>query len=63
LQDRPCPTFKALQASIGVELARKRVVALEDFARLIENPRSQSPLEPTRVTAQPSGLFLESVDY
>jgi hypothetical protein len=63
LQDRPGPTFKVLQASIGAELVRKQVVALEDFARLIENPRSQSPLEPTRVTAPPSGLFLESVDY
>jgi hypothetical protein len=51
------------QASIGAGLVRKQVVALEDFARLIEDPRSQSPLEPARVTAPPSGLFLESVDY
>jgi tRNA U38,U39,U40 pseudouridine synthase TruA len=45
-----------------VEVGRGRA-SVEDFARLIENPRSQSPLAPARVTAPPSGLFLESVDY
>jgi DNA (cytosine-5)-methyltransferase 1 len=45
-----------------VEVGRGRA-SVEDFARLIENPRSQSPLVPARVTAPPSGLFMESVDY
>jgi tRNA U38,U39,U40 pseudouridine synthase TruA len=45
-----------------VEIGRGRV-SVEDIARLIKNPRSQSPLVPARVTAPPSELFLESVDY
>jgi tRNA U38,U39,U40 pseudouridine synthase TruA len=45
-----------------VEVGRGRA-SVEDFARLIENTRSQSPLVPARVTVPPSGLFLESVDY
>jgi tRNA pseudouridine38-40 synthase len=45
-----------------VEVGRGNV-SVEDFARLIENPYSQSPLDPARLTAPPSGLFLESVKY
>jgi tRNA pseudouridine synthase/zinc-finger binding domain of transposase IS66 len=56
--------WKMVRWLIGslVEVGRGRA-SVEDFARLIENPRSQSPLVPARVTAPPSGLFLESVDY
>src|SRR5262245_5124444 len=56
--------WKMVRRLIGslVEVGRGRA-SVEDFARLIENPRSQSPLAPARVTAPPSGLFLESVDY
>ena len=56
--------WKMVRRLIGslVEVGRGRA-SVEDFARLIENPRSQSPLVPARVTAPPSGLFLESVDY
>ena len=56
--------WKMVRRLIGslVEVGRGRA-SVEDFARLIENTRSQSPLVPARVTAPPSGLFLESVDY
>ena len=56
--------WKMVRRLIGslVEVGRGRA-SVEDFARLIENPRSQSPLVPARVTAPPSRLFLESVDY
>lgn len=45
-----------------VEVGRGNV-SVEDFARLIKNPSGQSSLDPARVTAPPSGLFLESVTY
>ncbi len=45
-----------------VEIGRGNV-SVEDFARLIENPSGHSPLDPARVTAPPSGLFLERVAY
>jgi tRNA pseudouridine38-40 synthase len=48
-----------------VEVGRGSV-SVEDFARLIERPfdlAGKSPLDPARVTAPPSGLFLESVSY
>jgi tRNA pseudouridine38-40 synthase len=38
-------------------------VGIDDFARLIEQPSSQTRLDPAQVTAPPSGLFLESVAY
>ncbi|HEY7184649.1 MAG TPA: tRNA pseudouridine(38-40) synthase TruA, partial [Blastocatellia bacterium] len=56
--------WKMVRRLVGslVEVGRGKA-SVEDFARLIENPRVQSPLDPARVTAPPSGLFLESVDY
>lgn len=45
-----------------VEVGRGNV-SVEDFARLVEQPSSKSPLDPARVTAPPSGLFLENVGY
>ncbi|MBO0859643.1 MAG: tRNA pseudouridine(38-40) synthase TruA [Chloracidobacterium sp.] len=56
--------WKMVRRLVGslVEVGRGRA-SVEDFARLIENPRSQSRLDPARATAPPSGLFLESVDY
>ena len=58
------PLPESVQFELGslVEVGRGRA-SVEDFARLIQNPRSQSPLVPARVTAPASGLFLESVDY
>jgi len=37
--------------------------SLEEFARLIEQPSSQSKLDPAKCTAPPSGLFLEHIEY
>lgn len=45
-----------------VEVGRGNA-GVEEFARLIEKPMSKSKLDPARVTAPPSGLFLESVRY
>jgi tRNA pseudouridine38-40 synthase len=48
-----------------VEVGRGRA-SIDDFSRLIEDPNSQaakSKLDPARVTAPPSGLFLEQVKY
>jgi tRNA pseudouridine38-40 synthase len=59
--------WKMVRRLIGslVEVGRGNV-SVEDFARLIERPfdlAGKSPLDPARVTAPPSGLFLESVSY
>jgi tRNA pseudouridine38-40 synthase len=56
--------WKMVRRLVGsmVEVGRGNVGA-EDFARLIEHPSGKSPLDPARVTAPPSGLFLESVAY
>jgi tRNA pseudouridine38-40 synthase len=56
--------WKMVRRLVGsmVEVGRGRA-SVEDFARLIENPRGQTPLDPARATAPPSGLFLENVDY
>jgi tRNA pseudouridine38-40 synthase len=56
--------WKMVRRLVGslVEVGRRNV-GVEDFARLIKNPSSQSPLDPARVTAPPSGLFLESIEY
>ncbi|MCI0524017.1 MAG: tRNA pseudouridine(38-40) synthase TruA [Acidobacteria bacterium] len=45
-----------------VEVGRGNV-GVDDFARLIEQPSSQTRLDPARVTAPPSGLFLEWINY
>jgi tRNA pseudouridine38-40 synthase len=59
--------WKMVRRLVGslVEVGRGNV-SVENFAQLIKNPfglASQSPLDPARVTAPPSGLFLESVIY
>jgi tRNA pseudouridine38-40 synthase len=56
--------WKMVRRLVGslVEVGRGKV-SVEDFARLIENPRDRSPLDPARLTAPPSGLFLENVEY
>lgn len=56
--------WKMVRRLVGslVEVGRGKV-SVEDFARLIEQPSNKSPLDPARVTAPPSGLFLESVVY
>lgn len=59
--------WKMVRRMVGslVEVGRGNVSA-EDFARVIERPfdlAGKSPLDPARVTAPPSGLFLESVAY
>jgi tRNA pseudouridine38-40 synthase len=45
-----------------VEIGRGNA-KIEDFAQLIEDPKNGSNLEPARLTAPPSGLFLERVIY
>jgi tRNA pseudouridine38-40 synthase len=56
--------WKMVRRLVGslVEVGRGNI-SVEDFARLIENPYGLAPLDPARVTAPPSGLLLESVDY
>ncbi|MGH9766806.1 MAG: tRNA pseudouridine(38-40) synthase TruA [Blastocatellia bacterium] len=56
--------WKMVRRLVGslVEVGRGSV-GVEDFARLIEHPFSKSSLDPARVTAPPSGLFLESIEY
>lgn len=56
--------WKMVRRLVGslVEVGRGRA-SVEDFARLIENPYSQSSIDPARLTAPPSGLFLERVEY
>jgi len=56
--------WKMVRRLVGglVEVGRGNASA-EDFGRLIEHPKSQPTLDPARVTAPPSGLFLESITY
>jgi len=56
--------WKMVRRVVGslVEVGRGNV-RVEDFAQLIEQPKSVSLLEPARVTAPPSGLFLERITY
>ena len=56
--------WKMVRRLVGsmVEVGRGKV-SVEDFAGLIKNPRSKSALDPARLTAPPSGLFLENVEY
>jgi tRNA pseudouridine38-40 synthase len=56
--------WKMVRRLVGslVEVGRGNV-KFEDFAGLIENPIAESKLEPARVTAPPSGLFLERISY
>ncbi len=56
--------WKMVRRLVGslVEVGRGNVKA-NDFAQLIENPGSRTKLDPARVTAPPSGLFLAEVAY
>jgi tRNA pseudouridine38-40 synthase len=56
--------WKMVRRLVGslVEVGRGNVRS-EDFAQLIEDPMNRSKLEPARVTAPPSGLFLERISY
>jgi tRNA pseudouridine38-40 synthase len=56
--------WKMVRRLVGslVEVGRGNA-RVEDFARLIEEPQNGSSLEPARLTAPPSGLFLERVTY
>jgi tRNA pseudouridine38-40 synthase len=56
--------WKMVRRLVGsiAEVGRGKVKA-EEFAALIAEPRRKSPLDPARVTAPPSGLFLEKVVY
>jgi tRNA pseudouridine38-40 synthase len=56
--------WKMVRRLVGslVEVGRGKA-SIDDFAQLVERPMSKSRLEPARVTAPPSGLFLESVNY
>lgn len=56
--------WKMVRRLVGslVEIGRGKASA-EDMAQLIENPKSKSKLDPARLTAPPSGLFLECVTY
>jgi tRNA pseudouridine38-40 synthase len=56
--------WKMVRRLVGsiVEIGRGNH-AIEDFRQLIERPASKSKLDPARVTAPPSGLFLERVTY
>lgn len=68
--------WKMVRRLVGslVEIGRGDV-SIEDFANLIQSPQSKAPakpkakllakstLDPARVTAPPSGLFLETVTY
>ena len=56
--------WKMVRRLVGslVEIGRGEV-SLEDFTRLLEGPDRKTKLNPARVTAPPSGLFLESIEY
>src|SRR5215467_16395307 len=56
--------WKMVRRLVGslVEVGRGSA-SVGDFGRLIEHPSGTSQLDPARVTAPPSGLFLESVTY
>jgi tRNA pseudouridine38-40 synthase len=56
--------WKMVRRLVGsiVEVGRGHVSAA-DFARLLDHPHMPSKLEPARLTAPPSGLFLAQVTY
>jgi tRNA pseudouridine38-40 synthase len=56
--------WKMVRRLVGslVEVGRGNA-KIDDFAQLIEHPTIGSKLEPARVTAPPSGLFLERISY
>ena len=56
--------WKMVRRLVGslVEVGRGNVKAI-DFSQLIKEPGSRTKLDPARVTAPPSGLFLAEVAY
>jgi tRNA pseudouridine38-40 synthase len=56
--------WKMVRRLVGtvVEIGRGKA-KIEDFAQLIESPKNGANLDPARLTAPPSGLFLERVRY
>jgi len=56
--------WKMVRRLVGtlVEVGRGSAT-IGDFKQLIELPRQKSKLDPARVTAPPSGLFLEKIIY
>lgn len=56
--------WKMVRRLVGslVEVGRGKV-GVEEMRALLDDPRRKSPLDPARVTAPPSGLFLERIDY
>src|SRR5262245_32002366 len=56
--------WKMVRRLVGslVEIGRGNV-SIDDFVELLEDPASKSKLDPARVTAPPSGLFLESITF
>ncbi|HKX29798.1 MAG TPA: tRNA pseudouridine(38-40) synthase TruA [Blastocatellia bacterium] len=56
--------WKMVRRLVGtlVEVGRGSA-GVSDFAQLIEKPGGKSAIDPARVTAPPSGLFLESIVF
>ena len=56
--------WKMVRRLVGsiVEVGRGQA-RVEDFAALLAAPANKTKLDPARVTAPPSGLFLESIRY
>jgi tRNA pseudouridine38-40 synthase len=56
--------WKMVRRLVGsiVEVGRGKA-SLDDFTRLLEKPSEKTGLDPAHVTAPPSGLFLEHIEY
>ncbi len=56
--------WKMVRRLVGslVEVGRGKV-SVEEFGRLLTAPQSKARFAPARVTAPPSGLFLEAIQY
>ena len=56
--------WKMVRRLVGslVEVGRGNA-GIEEFTQLIKRPSESTTLDPARVTAPPSGLFLESIEY
>ncbi len=56
--------WKMVRRVVGslVEVGRGKV-SVAEFETLLNNPKAKTSLEPARVTAPPSGLFLERILY
>jgi tRNA pseudouridine38-40 synthase len=56
--------WKMVRRIVGslVEIGRRQATVAE-MKELLENPKAKNSLDPARVTAPPSGLFLERITY